>query len=542
MTSTTRHAVEFVSLGAATWLIYKALQSCRTPSKATELRGPPRESWLHGSGKKEFFSSEGLGEGNLLLERCAEQYGLAYHFPGPLGTKTIVLMDPKSIAHFYAKGSTVYVFSKSVKNTIHRFVGRGLFSAEGDDHRRQRKSLAPAFSTAAIRDVTHVFFNSAYKLKDAWDAQNVGLDEFIIDVQTWMNRISLDSIGIAGFGHDFNSLEGESQEMTDVFDSFYTPNLPSGFILLIFMLQIIFPIFSKIPTKMTRLQSRMNATLEGISRNLMKGKRSEGEVASHGQLDVDRSVMGTLLKAESSSSKLKISEEELLAQMKTLLVAGYETTSISLTWALIELARHADKQDKLRKELCEFSSSDPLYDQLTDSLPYLNAVTLEILRLRSPAEATQRVAACDDVIPLSKPITNPSGEQINEIIVPEGSTVLVPISAINCSEAIWGPDAKAFNPERWLSNGEDVSLPSKVKDIQGYHHLLTFADGPRMCIGRAFAVAEFKAVLFVLIRNYVFSMRDGPETKIEMVATILPRPKIAGEEGYAVPLRVRRAE
>ncbi|EJD00151.1 cytochrome P450 [Fomitiporia mediterranea MF3/22] len=537
MTSTTRRAVGFVSLGIATLLIYKALRSYRT-SKATKLRGPPRENWLFGSGKKELLS----GQGNVLLGRCAEQYGLVYHFPGSLGSKMIVLMDPKGIAHFYAKGSTVYINSAAVKEIFNRLVGKGLFSVEGEDHRRQRKSLAPAFSNAAIRDATHVFFNSAYKLKDAWDAQNVGFDEFVIDVQSWLNRVSLDSIGIAGFGHDFNSLEGESQEITDVFDSFYTPNLPSGVELLIFMFQIIFPIFSKIPTKIIRLQSRMNATLEGISRNLMKGRRSEGEVTLHDQTSIDRSMMGTLLKAESSNSDMKISEEELLAQMKTLIVAGYETTSISLTWALIELAKHHEVQDRLRQELSEFSSSDPSYDQLTDSLSYLNAVMLETLRLHSPAEATQRVAACDDIIPLGTPITSPSGEQINEIAVSKGSTVLVPITVVNHSEAIWGPDAKEFKPERWLSNSEDVSLPSKVKEIQGYHHLLSFADGPRMCIGRAFAVAEFKAVLSVLVRNYIFSMRDGPETKIEMVATILPRPKVAGEKGYAVPLRVKRVE
>ena len=81
-----------------------------------------------------------------------------------------------------------------------------------------------------------------------------------------------------------------------------------------------------------------------------------------------------------------------------------------------------------------------------------------------------------------------------------------------------------------------------------------------MCLGRVFAVAEFKvsripyatvnrlcllksqAVLSVLIRNFVFEMRDGPETKIEMIQTILPRPKVVGEEGYAMPLRVRRYE
>ena len=51
-----------------------------------------------------------------------------------------------------------------------------------------------------------------------------------------------------------------------------------------------------------------------------------------------------------------------------------------------------------------------------------------------------------------------------------------------------------------------------------------------------------KAVLSVLIRNYIFSMRDGPETKVDLITTILPRPKVAGEEGYALPMRVRRVE
>ena len=52
----------------------------------------------------------------------------------------------------------------------------------------------------------------------------------------------------------------------------------------------------------------------------------------------------------------------------------------------------------------------------------------------------------------------------------------------------------------------------------------------------------FKAVLSVLIRNFSFSMRDGPETKLDSITTILPRPKVAGEEGYKMPLRVRRVD
>ena len=61
---------------------------------------------------------------------------------------------------------------------------------------------------------------------------------------------------------------------------------------------------------------------------------------------------------------------------------------------------------------------------------------------------------------------------------------------MNRSEEIWGPDAKEFKPERWLDG--DAGLNGKAKELQGYHHILSFIDGPRMCLGRAFAAAEFK--------------------------------------------------
>ena len=67
---------------------------------------------------------------------------------------------------------------------------------------------------------------------------------------------------------------------------------------------------------------------------------------------------------------------------------------------------------------------------------------------------------------------------------------MVPIRALNRSEAIWGPNAKDFKPERWLD--DESGLTPRAKEFQGYHHLLSFIDGPRICLGRVFAVAEFK--------------------------------------------------
>lgn len=95
----------------------------------------------------------------------------------------------------------------------------------------------------------------------------------------------------------------------------------------------------------------------------------------------------------------------------------------------------------------------------------------------------------DDVIPLSDPIYTRSGDLVDRIAVARGTQIGIPAGCINRSDAIWGADAKVFLPERWLEEG---GIPNAAQEVQGYRHLLTFVDGPRSCLGKGFAVTEFK--------------------------------------------------
>ena len=95
----------------------------------------------------------------------------------------------------------------------------------------------------------------------------------------------------------------------------------------------------------------------------------------------------------------------------------------------------------------------------------------------------------DDVIPLSKPVRTQSGELVDHISVAKGTRLSVSVPSMNRSTALWGADAKEFKPERWI--GEE-GIPAGAKEVQGHRHLLTFIDGPRTCLGKGFAVAEFK--------------------------------------------------
>ena len=194
----------------------------------------------------------------------------------------------------------------------------------------------------------------------------------------------------------------------------------------------------------------------------------------------------------------------------------------------------------MREELSQLQGTDPTWDQLTHGLPYLSAVTQETLRLHPPLGSISRRAAYDDIIPLSEPITTASGETVSELVIAKGSAVQASVYQINLSEELWGPDSRSFKPERWLDNGK--GLGEGAKGIQGYHHILTFADGPRFCLGRNFALANFKATLSVMIRNFAFELPNGPETVIGRHKAVLPRPKIEGQEGPKVPLKVRKLE
>lgn len=145
-------------------------------------------------------------------------------------------------------------------------------------------------------------------------------------------------------------------------------------------------------------------------------------------------------------------------------------------------------------------------------------------------------ASEDDVIPLSQPITTESGETVSSIVIAKGSILTAPIRYINRAEAFWGPTAGEFIPERWLGD------LGNAKEIQGHKHLLSFIDGPRTCLGKGIALTEFKAVLGTLVKNFTFEFPAGDKTEIGRFQGLVPRPKVEGEEGCAVPMIVRRVE
>ncbi|KIL67314.1 hypothetical protein M378DRAFT_300977 [Amanita muscaria Koide BX008] len=496
----------------------------RRSSRLAILRGPRSNNIFFGRLR------EVIGDTATVLDRWVSEYGYVFKVPTGLGTNRIVITDPKAVAHVYANDSFGYLRSDFQKTFSRIFMGHSMVSADKDDHRRQRRAIAPAFTNGALRDTMGIFYDSAHKLKGAWDVLFESHDEVTIDVQQWINKVTLDSIGIAAFGHDFGSLVGQKSPVSEALDALLEDN--SFRVFLVF--SAFFPQIFKLPVKQTKMIRRMQKALSDIAKVLLENSQQEKESSN---VEKDRSILGLLVKGRSQATNFKLLQDEVVGQIGLLLFAGYDTTAVSLSWALVELARHPEKQDKLRRELLQFSGSDPTWDQVVTgtACPYLDAVVHESLRLHPPVESLDRIADKDDVVPLSYPMKTSSGKMVDSLFVPKGTTVATPFVYINRNEAFWGPNAKQFVPERWL---EENPYPSK--DFSGYRHLYTFSDGPRICLGRMFALAELKAVLSVLIRNFIFELPSGPDTAIGIHRAIMPRPKLADEAGCVLRMRVRQ--
>jgi cytochrome P450 len=143
------------------------------------------------------------------------------------------------------------------------------------------------------------------------------------------------------------------------------------------------------------------------------------------------------------------------------IITGHETTSTSTTWALFSLTQKPDVQQKLREELLQISTESPSMEDLM-SLPYLDAVVREALRLHSPVSNLIKVAMKDDLVPLDTPFTDKNGNtqytiryvsirsqttvhaSLVNFRVSKGDSIYIPVRAINRSKAVWGEDASEF--------------------------------------------------------------------------------------------------
>ncbi|KAJ7609472.1 cytochrome P450 [Roridomyces roridus] len=503
------------------------------------MAGPPSPSFIFGN-------FHALVADSSLTSQWRRQFGRNFRFRLLFGRVELHTSDIKAVARIVTNGS-IYNKTPSNLNFARDLLGNGLLSVEGEEHKRQRRIMNPAFAPMQIRALTEVYVEKAIHLRDVWAHQVAdNPDGVVLDVSGWFRRVTLAVIGQAGFNYEFNALasEEEKEESNPLNKAFNDlQHSPQSQLYARFRtVQAVFPALKILPVPGSQVMSQARAVMRAISGQIISTGKAE-VVAADSKEETPfmskRDVISLLLKSNLSADvpeTHRMSDRDMAAQIPTLLFAGQETTSAVISWTLHVMSLQPRVQTKLRDELLSLDTDNPTTEEL-NGLPYLECVVRETLRLYPPVPYTQRVATQDDVLPLAEPWMDLRGEVHENLLVPKGQILHVPIRAVNTDPEIWGPDALEFVPERW------DALPEAISAIPGvYAHLLTFFGGTHNCIGYRFALLEIKAILYAVVRAFEFTPAIPKERIVPQALGLIHRPAVVGEDKSQIsglPLVVR---
>ncbi|KAJ7670000.1 cytochrome P450 [Mycena polygramma] len=497
-----KYALGFV-LFYVLWTVVRRLWGRST---LDNIPGPPSESLLvgnlarlHGADSWDFHKT---------LE---EDFNGVVKIHGLLGGVQLHVFDPAALHSILVKDQDLYQESPIFLSLTGLLFGKGILSTIGNEHRRHRKIMMPAFSTKHLRGMVPVMYEVAHRLSNNLIQPHLTAGPRELDMYAILSRTSLEFIGRAGIGYSFDSLtDGDPIDQYAKSLKNLTPAIHkfAVFLPLVPWASKIGPpsfrrfILALIPSTALRVLCRSVDVMHRRATALVRDKNMSIKNGDTDAMENANDIMSLLLKSNSTAGdSMKFVDDELVAQTSMIIHAGTDTASSALNRIIHLLALHPDVQEKLRAEVIE--SKEPLSHDVLVGLPYLDAVIREMLRLYPPIPTMSRNVTQDCILPLSVPITGIDGRRVDVIAVPKGTEVYIAIAAANHNKAIWGPDALEFKPERW-KNGHAQGVTVKMSGVYG--NTMTFVGGGRSCIGFKFVQLELKVVLSVLLRSYSFSV------------------------------------
>jgi cytochrome P450 len=404
-----------------------------------------------------------------------EKYGDIYRLV--IGNdEIIVVCDPAAIKWILTDAST-FVRNDNLQKTVLDIMPNGLFALpSGDGWKRHRKLLQPAFGPSHLRFSAVCTAEICKDLVAYLDLVAASADP-VVDFHNLLSFVSMDVIGMVGFGHDFKSIralidqkEPEAPEKLEVLARAVATRL--------FTPKFFWPLTDS-PIGDKKVADAVSF-IGDIVIQMAKERKDAAENSAVEKKDFDKDVVERLVLSKTEDGKPVFSEKEILDELLGFFVAGQETTGNSMTCILYELAKHPEVVAKIRQEYESHSHVGPLYD-LLPKLKYLDMVIKEGQRMHTIAGRTARVT--------TQPV-NILGHDIGA-----NALILTGFHILHKHPKYW-KDPQVFNPDRFL----EPVVPNTF---------LPFGDGPMNCIGQKLALIESKIVLLKLVENFDFSLVPG---------------------------------
>jgi cytochrome P450 len=354
-------------------------------------------------------------------------------------------------------------------------AGNGLLVNDGESWLHQRRLMQPAFHRKRIEALGTLMTSATLAMLDRWDA--LAARGEALDVAQEMMGLTLGIVGKALFGTD---LSAEVEQIGRAF------TIVNEFLMRVFYQPLILTPGLPVPGKRAfRVAQR---TLERIVMQIIQQRRQHPE--DKGDL------LSMLLAVRDEETGEGMDDRQLGAEVLTLLLAGHETTALTLAWTWYLLAEHPEAERKLHEELARvLGGRAPTVDDLP-KLAYTRMVIEETLRLYPTGWSFSRNTLADD--------------EIGGYSIPRRSMVLISPYTVHRHPAFW-ERPEAFEPERFM--------PERAAGRPRFAYF-PFGGGPRQCIGNVFAMTEAQLILATIAQRYRLRVVPGHPVEPEPLITL----------------------
>lgn len=397
---------------------------------------------------------------------------------GKTGKRWHMVMDPAAIRRILLERVEDYPKSDVTKNLLRPAIGESLFIAEGAHWRWQRRAAAPVFSHRNVTNLGPIMTAAAEATCARVAAACAG--GRAADMADEMVRATFDVIsdvtfsGGGGFDRD---------AVHRAIDSYIAE---AGKISLFDILG--FPDWVPRPGRL--MSGAALREMKAVADAAIERRRERPATGVPDLLDL-------LLAGEDPETRRRMDTAELRDNLLTFIVAGHETTALTLAWSLYLCAFDPAAQAEARAEAQAVLGARAASAADLDALPLTRQIVDEALRLYPPAGIISRSALRSDTL---------GGREIRP-----GDTVIIPIYALHRNRVLW-EDPDAFRPDRFADR----------KAIDRYAYL-PFGDGPRICIGASFALQEAVIILATLLARFRFRPVAGHDPEPVMILTLRPQ-------------------
>jgi len=398
------------------------------------------------------------------------------------GEQLFLINEPKLIRDVLVTHNRNFTKSRGLERSK-RLLGQGLLTSEGAFHLRQRRLMQPAFHRDRVAGYGDLMVGYADRMRRSWS------DGATLDIAREMNRLTLSIVGRTLFDVDVEQQAAAVGEaLTAVMESFWMTMLPFGEVL------------ERLPVPKLRRARMARGRLDAIIYRMIADRRSSGGYRGD--------LLSMLLAAQDEDDGAGMTDGQVRDEAMTIFLAGHETTANALTWTWFLLSGAPDVEARLHAEV-----SNALQGRLPatadlPSLPFVERVVTESMRLYPPAWIIGR-RAIDEY-------------RLNEYVVPPRS-ILVMSPYIIQRDPRFYPDPDRFDPDRWTPEFR-AGLPKFA--------YFPFGGGPRQCIGESFAWMELILLVATIAQQCRLRLVPGHP--------VVPQPLITLRAKHGMRMTVER--